>query len=842
MHVSGNYYNSSTHSDSTSWAYFLGFSSKAISYSNGLYSGYVFLGLKHGYGTLKYSNGDKYKGYWLFNKKSGWGKLTYQNGDYYEGRWKADKMCGYGVYYKEGKKYAGTWKDNRLHDFNPVEKEVVVIANEQNSSPNTSTKDSLIALVKGETPKSKTINSKSITTNPPVVIGESIVIIATKVPEINAVDTIEGLPPVFSFGTKVIKYDNGDRYDGKVRFGRRNKQGRMTFSNGNVYEGNWVNDKPEGEGLLLTKNNIEYFGLWKGMNGFGKIKFPDGRIYKGDWDTLRRKGPATVSYPDGGLFQGTFKNDIRDGYGTMKYADSTVFSFEGTWEDGKRYGHGTMKFTDGRKFKGEFLNDMRHGAGVIFNSNGDIEVEAEWEFGKRKIQPTKVNYFSGDVYNGFLDNYDGDLKYNKREGYGSMEWANSNIYMSYRSGQRYVGDWHNNMRHGVGTHFYSSRVKYVGKWENDMRHGEGVLYFADGKPLKGIWKNNRFVGKMPFDCRGNTINGYGIKIKYDGSTYEGFWIKGQKNGYGISHEKDGSVYEGNWIRNNPNGRGVKRNEHAVTEGIYRRRSNIIFRRDSTYMSLDWALLEVGKVKSLKLTKEEVMSDKFKLISRLKKLKELSIVINKPLSEFPELFELTNLESLTVKFSISAHEDTLSSAIKKLSKLRVLNLEGHAFSYITPEIGSLKHLKVVNLIGLNNDDAIPLTLPLDFWNLINLKELYLDGNKIDKLPLQFAQLKQLEILSVKENLLRNFPTEISKLTNLKSLNVFHNRLVALPKDIGKLSNLTHLDASMNFISNLPASFCQLSDNYKHIYDLRMNKISPAVNRKITKCFQKANVQF
>lgn len=47
--------------------------------------------------------------------------------------------------------------------------------------------------------------------------------------------------------------------------------------------------------------------------------------------------------------------------------------------------------------------------------------------------------------------------------------AHSTIYLI--NGDRYQGDWKDNMRHGKGTHYYkSSGHKYLGEWQEDKRH------------------------------------------------------------------------------------------------------------------------------------------------------------------------------------------------------------------------------------------------------------------------------------------------------------------------------------------------------------------------------------
>jgi len=91
----------------------------------------------HGYGSMKWQNGDRYEGDWVDgvrqgkgkyvskssggvydgeyrnDKKDGSGKYVWSNGDWYEGEWKQGLRHGQGVYVWKDKneKYDGEWKD-----------------------------------------------------------------------------------------------------------------------------------------------------------------------------------------------------------------------------------------------------------------------------------------------------------------------------------------------------------------------------------------------------------------------------------------------------------------------------------------------------------------------------------------------------------------------------------------------------------------------------------------------------------------------------------------------------------------------------------------------------------
>ena len=60
-------------------------------------------------------------------------------------------------------------------------------------------------------------------------------------------------------GTTV--WSNGDRYEGEWVDGKKNGRGKMTLANGNWYDGEWCDDYPDGEGKARINGRI-YQGIW----------------------------------------------------------------------------------------------------------------------------------------------------------------------------------------------------------------------------------------------------------------------------------------------------------------------------------------------------------------------------------------------------------------------------------------------------------------------------------------------------------------------------------------------------------------------------------------------------
>ena len=86
---------------------------------------------------------------------------------------------------------------------------------------------------------------------------------------------------------KKIEYDHGEYYIGEVCNNKRNGKGIVYYKNGNIkYEGDFINDKYEGEGKYIWEDGNYYIGQWKSnlRNGNGILYNKNcDIIYNGNW-------------------------------------------------------------------------------------------------------------------------------------------------------------------------------------------------------------------------------------------------------------------------------------------------------------------------------------------------------------------------------------------------------------------------------------------------------------------------------------------------------------------------------------------------------------------------------
>ena len=116
-----------------------------------------------------------------------------------------------------------------------------------------------------------------------------------------------------------------------------------------------------------------------------------------------------------------------------------------------------------------------------------------------------THIFTDDGYSG--DKYVGEYKNDKRHGQGTYTNAN---------GKKYVGEFKEGKYHGKGTASMEGN-KYVGEFKNAKADGFGTLTTSLGHKYTGQWKNNKMEGKGDFKWA-------------DGRVYTGDYLTDKKHG------------------------------------------------------------------------------------------------------------------------------------------------------------------------------------------------------------------------------------------------------------------------------------------------------------------------
>ena len=221
-----------------------------------------------------------------------------------------------------------------------------------------------------------------------------------------------------------IRYINAitgqqEYYNGEFNeIGEFNGIGTHLFDKNCIYTGQFKNDEYNGTGLMISNEGSFLFGDWVNgdCTGKGHLIIQNQLEYEGDFLNNLKNGAGVERYPDGSYYEGNFQN-------------------------GEKSGQGKYVFPNGEFYQGNFENDLYNGEGVY-----------EW--------PAE-----GRVYKGQFKN-------------GNMDGVGENKYVD---GSTYNGNYCCGMKHGEGTYTWPDGKKFVGQWINNVLHGIGNFFVGNEK-------------------------------------------------------------------------------------------------------------------------------------------------------------------------------------------------------------------------------------------------------------------------------------------------------------------------------------------------------------------------
>eukprot|EP01087_Luapelamoeba_hula_P017457 TRINITY_DN5505_c0_g1_i1.p1 TRINITY_DN5505_c0_g1~~TRINITY_DN5505_c0_g1_i1.p1 ORF type:complete len:1317 (+),score=235.45 TRINITY_DN5505_c0_g1_i1:175-4125(+) len=350
-------------------------------------------------------------------------------------------------------------------------------------------------------------------------------------------------------GKGVIEYPNGAIYEGDWQKGQRDGAGRMTYTTGHTYDGTWKAGCFHGQGTFCDPEGGKYVGGWHlGQKvGSGTLSWGNGDTYIGGWENNRMHGSGTLQLASGGSYIGDWKNDKRHGEGQFVGSDGSRYI--GGWEDDQKNGTGSMKWSDGSSYEGQWKNNLRHGLGTYMLYGGSYKYTGQWVMDRMDGSGTLLEP-SGALYTG-------DWKQDRRFGQGKQTLG----------GISYDGKWADNRREGHGVETYPDGSSFSGDWHTDKKFGEGVFNYVDGSSYTGGWVKDRREGKAVLlyssgdkytgDFAKNERWGHGVFETKDGSSrYEGQWENGKRQGTGKQTDGTGGIYDGQWHNDLRHGTGV----------------------------------------------------------------------------------------------------------------------------------------------------------------------------------------------------------------------------------------------------------------------------------------------
>ncbi len=129
------------------------------------------------------------------------------------------------------------------------------------------------------------------------------------------------------------------------------------------------------------------------------------------------------------------------------------------------------------QYTGSTVGGQKDGYGVMIWPNGD-RYEGEW---KNDLQNGTGSFVYADG-----EKYEGLWKDGKKNGTGTYTWLD---------GRKYTGEWKDDLRNGKGEYTWPTGDRYVGEFKDGKMNGHGVYTYANGKIVEGIWQNDTYMGK-----------------------------------------------------------------------------------------------------------------------------------------------------------------------------------------------------------------------------------------------------------------------------------------------------------------------------------------------------------
>lgn len=263
--------------------------------------------------------------------------------------------------------------------------------------------------------------------------------------------------------------------------------GACVFPSGARYEGDFVDGRITGLGVLYYPNGDTYIGNWQNQvrHGKGRFRFASGNEYLGMFDRNVMQGYGVMTYANGNTYEGEWHANMPNGKGTYTLARGG--KYVGYFVDGKFEGQGTMYYGDGSYYQGEWKNNLRHGEGALVMADGGRQTG--WWQDDQLVEHTPVLTEEERA-----QAYEKDAAYAKSEHLPNCNFqycSSGKGEYTYPNGVHFVGDFFQGIPHGQATVSYPNGDRYQGQWIQHGPNGKGTMYYANGRVLHAEWERGR---------------------------------------------------------------------------------------------------------------------------------------------------------------------------------------------------------------------------------------------------------------------------------------------------------------------------------------------------------------
>ncbi len=271
--------------------------------------------------------------------------------------------------------------------------------------------------------------------------------------------------------------------------------GEFQYIEGGIYKGGFVDSLRDGKGTYIWDNGDYFEGIWSADRMVaGTFTYANGLTYTGTFtDGMFGSGSfdSETTFASGGTYVGDIEHALRGGKGVFVWINGD--SFSGIWEN-DQMASGTYTFADGSVYKGTFKNN-KYNTGTFTLSA--LAKEKGFSCFEAMITSGKVSGFKFETIDGL--SYDGDIT--------------GEASITYKSGNKYVGNVKNGVRHGNGIFKWIENsiivASYNGGWTDGVMNGNGSYYYsANSYPyITGTFVNGKPAGRATYYKEsGNTFN------------------------------------------------------------------------------------------------------------------------------------------------------------------------------------------------------------------------------------------------------------------------------------------------------------------------------------------------
>lgn len=265
-----------------------------------------------------------------------------------------------------------------------------------------------------------------------------------------------------------VTYTNGDYKIGKFDYGKINAgdliTARISLTNGEVYEGEMLNNEYNGNGCL-TK--------------------PNGDYDKGSFMSNKFSGTGEVrrTNPNGDVYCGAMLDNEYHGQGVYTLANGD--KCEGNFVSGS-LPFGTITFKNGNQYKGDLVNYMPNGRGEYFYKKSNSIYIGSFQNGVKEgegvITSNNISYkgtWSNDAMTGIFTVLDNGDAYNIHIKAGSFS---DKVTIIYKNGDKYIGVVKDG-QYVKGKYVFNNGESFEGSWI-DNKPNKGKLRDKQGAIIK----------------------------------------------------------------------------------------------------------------------------------------------------------------------------------------------------------------------------------------------------------------------------------------------------------------------------------------------------------------------